>query len=116
MSPSPSMPSTTRSTHWASLRRIHAALEPGGIYLMVEPGASSKLEDNIADPLSPWMYGVSTLHCITVSLAHGGAGLGTAWGEQRSRTMLAETGFREPQTHAAPSDPIDTIYVTSRAE
>jgi len=94
------------------LNRIHDALAPGGIYLMVEPAASSNLEDNIANPLAPWMYGVSTLHCMTVSLAHGGAGLGTAWGEQRARRMLAEVGFTEPAAH--PAFPIDTIYVTTK--
>lgn len=99
----------------AVLRGIHAALAPGGTYVMVEPAASSNLEDNIANPLAPWMYGVSTLHCTTVSLAHGGAGLGTAWGEQRARAMLVEAGFADPVTHGAPGDPIDTIYVTTRA-
>jgi hypothetical protein len=39
------------------------------------------------------LYATSTLHCMTVSLAEGGAGLGTAWGEQRARAMLAEAGF-----------------------
>ena len=96
------------------LGRIHAALAPGGTYLMVEPAASSNLEDNVANPLAPWMYGVSTLHCLTVSLANGGAGLGTVWGEQRARTMLTDVGFPEPATHPAPGDPIDTIYVTTK--
>ena len=96
------------------LERIHAALVPGGTYLMVEPAASSNLEDNIANPLSPWMYGVSTLHCLTVSLAHHGTGLGTVWGEQRARKMLADVGFGEVATHPAPGDPIDTIYVTTK--
>jgi SAM-dependent methyltransferase len=96
------------------LARIHAALVPGGTYLMVEPAASSNLEDNIANPLAPWMYGVSTLHCMTVSLAHGGAGLGTAWGEQRARRMLADVGFSVLHTHPAPGDPVDTVYVTTK--
>jgi SAM-dependent methyltransferase len=96
------------------LGRIHACLVPGGTYFMVEPAASSNLEDNVANPLAPWMYGVSTLHCLTVSLAHGGAGLGTVWGEQRARAMLAEVGFGEVATHAAPGDPVDTIYVTAK--
>lgn len=98
----------------AVLRRIHDALVPGGTYVMVEPRASSNLEDNIANPFAPWTYGVSTLHCLTVSLAHGGTGLGTAWGEQRARQMLAETGFGEVTTHEAPGDPMDTIFVTTK--
>ena len=30
---------------------------------------------------------------MTVSLAEGGMGLGTMWGEQAARTMLGEAGF-----------------------
>ena len=98
----------------ATLRRIYDALHPGGTYVMVEPTASSNLEDNIASPLAPWLYGVSTLHCMTVSLAQGGAGLGTVWGERRARRMLTDTGFGEPSTQLAPGDPLDTIFVTTK--
>lgn len=98
----------------AVVDRIHAALAPGGTYVMVEPAASSNLEDNTANPLAPWLYGVSTLHCMTVSLAHGGAGLGTAWGEQRARRMLAAAGFVDVTVHEAPGDPLDSIYVATR--
>jgi hypothetical protein len=33
------------------------------------------------------------MHCMTVSLAEGGMGLGTMWGEQTARKMLGEAGF-----------------------
>lgn len=95
---------------------IARALAPGGTYVMVEPAASSNLEDNIANPIAPFMYTVSTLHCMTVSLAHGGAGLGTVWGEQVARTMLAEIGFGDVAVHPAPGDPLNAIFVTTRPE
>jgi SAM-dependent methyltransferase len=98
----------------AVLDRIHAALVPGGTFVMVEPRASSNLEDNLANPQAPFLYGVSTLHCMTVSLAHGGAGLGAAWGEQTARAMLAAAGFGEVLVHEAPGDPINAVFVTSR--
>jgi SAM-dependent methyltransferase len=97
----------------AVLARIHAALAPGGSYLMVEPAASSNLEDNLANPIAPFMYTVSTLHCMTVSLAHGGAGLGTVWGEQRARQMLADAGFGAVAVHPAPGSPLNAIFVTT---
>jgi SAM-dependent methyltransferase len=100
----------------AVLDRIHAALAPGGRLVMVEPRASSNLEDNLANPMAPLLYSVSTLHCLTVSLAHGGAGLGTAWGEQAARRMLAEAGFGEVAVHGAPGDPGNALFVTSRPE
>jgi SAM-dependent methyltransferase len=98
------------------LARIHDALAPGGTYVMVEPAASSTLEDNVANPLAPWLYGVSTLHCMTVSLAHGGAGLGTVWGEQRARQALADAGFVDVSTSEAPGDPLDAIFVSTRPD
>ncbi len=92
------------------LGRVAAALAPDGVYLMVEPKASSRLEDNIGNPVAPYMYGVSVLHCLTVSLAEGGAGLGTAWGEQTARRMLAQAGFGSVDVVAAPG-PQNSIYI-----
>ncbi len=93
-----------------ALRRVAGALAPGGVYLMVEPKASSKLEENIGNPFAPYMYGMSVLHCMTVSLAAGGAGLGTAWGEQTARRMLGEAGFTTVEVVDAPG-PQNSIYI-----
>jgi len=98
----------------AAVERVFAALSSGGTYVMVEPAASSDLEDNIANPMGPWMYGVSTLHCLTVSLAHGGAGLGTAWGHQRASKLLEDVGFIDVAVHDAPGDPIDAIFAGTK--
>ena len=88
-----STPSTTRPAPDAALSSIHDALVPGGIFVMDEPRVSSRLEDNLDNPMAPFTYAVSTLHCLTVSLAVGGAGLGTAWGEQLAVEMLHDAGF-----------------------
>lgn len=92
------------------LRRIAAALAPDGTYVMVEPRASSRLEENIGNPFAAYMYGMSVMHCMTVSLADGGAGLGTAWGEETARGMLREAGFRAVEVVAAPG-PQNSIYI-----
>ena len=94
----------------AALGRIAAALAPAGVYLMMEPRASSQLEDNIGNPFAPYIYGMSVLHCMTVSLAEGGAGLGTAWGHQIARRMLETAGFTSIEAVDAPG-PQNTIYV-----
>jgi SAM-dependent methyltransferase len=96
------------------LRRVHDALEPGGVFVMLDIRAASTLEDNMANPLAPWLYGISTLHCLTVSLAEGGAGLGAVWGEQRAVDMLAAAGFADVAVHDVPDDPLDSLYVAHR--
>ncbi len=75
------------------LAGISAALRPGGTYLCVEPKASSHLHENLDMPTAAMMYTISTMHCMTVSLAYGGEGLGTAWGEQLALKKLADAGF-----------------------
>lgn len=76
----------------AGMTRIREALRDGGQYLMMEPNASSRLEDNLHDR-GALLYGVSALHCMTQSLAKDGAGLGAAWGAQRAEELAREAGF-----------------------
>jgi SAM-dependent methyltransferase len=100
----------------AVLKAIHDSLRPGGVYVMVEPRVSSNLEDNIGNPMAPLIYGVSTLHCLTVSLAQDGAGLGTAFGEQVARQLLADAGFVDVEVHPAPGDPLDAVFVARKPD
>ncbi|MDZ7732933.1 MAG: methyltransferase domain-containing protein [Acidimicrobiia bacterium] len=97
------------------LDRIHRALVPGGALVVMDIKAASRLEDNIGNPFAPLLYAVSTLHCTTVSLAQDGAGLGTVWGEELARQMLAEAGFVDVTVHDVPDDPLNQIYVARGA-
>ena len=96
------------------LAGIHDALVPGGVFVMDEPRVSSHLEDNIGNPMASFAYAVSTLHCLTVSLAVDGAGLGTAWGEQVAVQMLQDAGFGPVEVHEAPGDPGNAVFSTAR--
>lgn len=96
----------------AVLRSIREALAPGGILVMNEPRMHDALEDNLDNPMAPFTYSVSTLHCMTVSLAHGGAGLGTAWGEQTARRLLTEAGFGDVTVTQTPGDPGNALFAT----
>jgi 2-polyprenyl-3-methyl-5-hydroxy-6-metoxy-1,4-benzoquinol methylase len=98
----------------AVLTRIATALAPGGMLFMREPRAEDTLAGNLANPMAAVMYSASTLHCLTVSLAHGGAGIGTAFSEQRARQMLADAGFAAPEVRPAPGSPLDAVYVTRK--
>ena len=66
---------------------------PGGCYLCVDIAASSDVAGNRDHPLGPFMYTVSCMHCMTVSLAAGGMGLGAMWGEQRASPDAGRCGF-----------------------
>jgi SAM-dependent methyltransferase len=96
------------------LANIFRALRPGGIFLMADIRASSRLEDNIDIPMSTYTYTISTMHCMTVSLALDGEGLGTAWGEQRAIAMLADAGFDEVQVEQIENDPSNNYYIAGR--
>jgi SAM-dependent methyltransferase len=96
------------------LARIFDALVPGGVFLMFEPRASSHLEDNLENPAATMLYAVSTLHCMTVSLACDGAGLGTCWGRELALEMLSDAGFINLEVHDVPGDPMDSVYVAHK--
>ena len=88
----------------AVLAGIARALRPEGAFLMQDIAASSRLENNMDHPIAPFLYTISCMCCMTVSLAQGGAGLGTMWGEERAREMLAEAGFTRVDVHRLPHD------------
>jgi 2-polyprenyl-3-methyl-5-hydroxy-6-metoxy-1,4-benzoquinol methylase len=77
-----------------ALRHIRGALASDGTYLMVEPAAGDTLEENL-HPGGAMLYAISTLHCMTQSLAHGGEGLGAAWGPRQAEELCREAGFTQ---------------------
>jgi SAM-dependent methyltransferase len=93
------------------LGAIHRALRPGGVLVLKEPRATDELEHQIGNPFAPVLYGVSTLHCLTVSLAHDGAGIGTCFGERLALRLLDEAGFTGVTVDVAPADPTDAVYL-----
>lgn len=96
------------------LENIYRALRPGGVLLMVDIKASSRLEDNIGVPMATWMYTVSTMHCMSVSLGLDGAGLGTVWGCQLATSMLADAGFTDVAVSEIDSDPLNYYYIARK--
>ena len=73
-------------------RRIREALEPDGSWLLVEPYAGNRLVDD----MGTWgrlTSSMSVLHCLPVSAAAGGFGLGARAGEDRLREVLGQAGF-----------------------
>jgi SAM-dependent methyltransferase len=96
------------------LKNIRAALKPGGDFLMMDIAGSSHLHENIQHPLGPTLYAISTLHCMTVSLAYKGEGLGTVWGEQKAQEYLKKAGFKNITVKHIEGDPMHVFFIAKK--
>ncbi|MDY7012179.1 MAG: methyltransferase domain-containing protein [Cyanobacteriota bacterium] len=96
------------------LRGIYNALRPDGTYLMQDIHASSRVDGNTDHPLAPFLYTISCMHCMTVSLAAGGMGLGAMWGEQKALEMLEVAGFKSVEIHQLDHDFQNNYYVVKK--
>jgi 2-polyprenyl-3-methyl-5-hydroxy-6-metoxy-1,4-benzoquinol methylase len=97
------------------LAAVWESLRPGGLFLMVDIQASSNLEDNLEHPFATFLYGISTMHCTSVSLSLDGDGLGTVWGEQKACQMLTDAGFSSVETTHVEADAFNTYYICRKA-
>lgn len=94
-------------------------LDPAAIAQPVLPGddlqqeimACRNVAGNMDLPLGPFTYAISCMHCMSVSLACGGAGLGAAWGRQLAQRMLRDAGFEEIEVHSLPHDILNDYYL-----
>jgi 2-polyprenyl-3-methyl-5-hydroxy-6-metoxy-1,4-benzoquinol methylase len=96
------------------LREIVAGLRPGGIFLMQDILASSYVEKNLDNPIAAFLYTISTMHCMTVSLAQGGAGLGTCWGRELAERMLCDAGLCDIVVEKLPHDDMNYYYIARK--
>ncbi len=96
------------------LRAIYHALAPDGVFLMQDIRASSHVHKNLDHPLGAFTYTVSCLHCMTVSLAANGEGLGAAWGEEKALELLAEAGFQKVEVTTLAHDIINNYYLVTK--
>ena len=63
-----------------------------GTWMIVEPFANDKLEDNL-NPLGRVFYSVSSMVCVPASLNENGPALGAQAGEQRITELIKSAGF-----------------------
>lgn len=74
-------------------RHVRQSLKPDGSWMIVEPQAGDRLEDNL-NPTSRMSYAVSTFICVPTSLNQPvGAALGAQAGFARLKSVIAEGGF-----------------------
>jgi SAM-dependent methyltransferase len=74
-------------------RHVRKALAPDGTWMIVEPFANDRVEDNL-NPLGRVFYGASTFVCTGASLSQEvGLALGAQAGEARLREVVTQGGF-----------------------
>lgn len=96
------------------LKGIQRALKSDGVYLMQDISGTSHVHKDIEHPLGTFLYTISCMHCMTVSLAQGGEGLGAMWGEEKTREYLHKAGFQEIKTHKLKHDITNNWYVVTK--
>jgi 2-polyprenyl-3-methyl-5-hydroxy-6-metoxy-1,4-benzoquinol methylase len=90
---------------------IRQALKPDGTWFIADINGAATLEENLANPRSATMYGISILNCMAAGLSTtDGAGLGTlGLPEPAMKDLVAGAGFsrfrRVPINH-----PINAYY------
>ncbi|WP_207549878.1 hypothetical protein [Thermostaphylospora chromogena] len=99
-------------------RRVREAPAPDGTWLLVEPFASDRVEENFT-PVGRLFYSASTFLCVPNALSRGGDALGAQAGEAAIREPATEAGFtrfrrsarpRSPSpTRSGPEDPFGTV-------
>ena len=87
---------------------IRQSLAPDGTFLLVEPYAGDRLEDNLT-PVGRAFYAASTLLCVPHSLSEEvGLALGAQAGEQRLREVVTAAGFERFRRVA--ETPFNLVY------
>lgn len=95
---------------------IYRSLKPGGYWLCVDIRASSHVGENMDHPMGTFMYAVSCQHCMTVSLAYEGEGLGAMWGVQKAKEIFAAAGFTDVAVKTLDFDPTNNYYICRKPD
>ena len=95
----------------AVLANVRRALRPGGLFLMQDISCAGRHHADREHAFGPLLYTISCMHCMSVSLANSGPGLGAAWGKTKALEMLAEAGFDNITVETLPHDPMNFYYI-----
>lgn len=93
------------------LANVRRALKPGGLYLMQDISCAGRHDEDRGHVFGPFLYTVSCMHCMSVSLANGGPGLGATWGREKALEMLGAAGFDDVRVETLPHDPLNFWFV-----
>jgi 2-polyprenyl-3-methyl-5-hydroxy-6-metoxy-1,4-benzoquinol methylase len=96
------------------LKGIERALAADGVYLMQDISGTGHVHKDADHPLGTFLYTVSCMHCMTVSLAQGGEGLGAMWGEEKTLDYLHRAGFGSVTKKRLAHDVQNNWYVVQK--
>jgi SAM-dependent methyltransferase len=89
-------------------RHVREALTPDGTWMIVEPAAGDRVEDNL-NPVGRAYYGFSTFLCVPNGLSQpGGYALGAQAGEAAIRQVTTDAGFT--RFRRAAETPFNLVY------
>jgi hypothetical protein len=89
-------------------RHVREALAPGGTWMIVEPAAGDRVEDNL-HPIGRCSYSFSTFLCVPNGLSQpGGYALGAQAGEAAIRQVATDAGFT--RFRRAAETPFNLVY------
>ncbi len=89
-------------------RHVREMLKPDGTWMIVEPFANDRLENNL-NPIGRVYYAASTMICTPASRAQEvGLCLGAQAGEERIRKVIGEGGFN--RFRRATDTPFNIVY------
>jgi 2-polyprenyl-3-methyl-5-hydroxy-6-metoxy-1,4-benzoquinol methylase len=92
----------------AAARRVRQALAPDGTWLLVEPFAADRVEENL-NPVGRLYYSASTFLCVPNALSQsGGHALGGQAGAAATRRVVTEAGFT--RFRQAAQTPFNLVY------
>jgi 2-polyprenyl-3-methyl-5-hydroxy-6-metoxy-1,4-benzoquinol methylase len=87
---------------------VRSTLKDNGTWMIVEPSAGDKIEDNL-HPIGRAFYGASTLLCTPASLSQEvGLALGAQAGEKRLQEVITAGGFK--RFRRATQTPFNLIF------
>lgn len=97
-----------------ALAGIYKSLKKDGVFLMQDIAGSSNVTENSQHPIGPFLYTISTMHCMPVSLAQNGMGLGAMWGREKALEMLQNAGFKNIEIKSLEHDFQNYYYIARK--
>ena len=93
------------------LRGIRKSLREDGVYLAQDIKGSGHHHHDVDHPVGTLLYTVSCMHCMSVSLAQGGEGLGAMWGRETAERYFNAAGFSRVEVRELDHDFQNYFYV-----